>query len=146
MDILILFQVKNRSQTCIYWVCSVRDCKAKATTFDGILVSNTANHIHPPDNTILLVSKQMQNICKRCRDEVTPIPTFYDEEIATPRDADWDDAAVETVENVSTFQSCKTSLYRQRGKLRPLISQDSTGNQPRMEVDRNCDRTAISSD
>ena len=87
---------------------------------------NEGNHCHPPDNTIVPVDRLMQNIRKRCRDEVTSIPSIFAEETASLRDAYWDEDTTRVVEKTPTFQTCKTALYKERGQFLPPIPKTQT--------------------
>ena len=52
---------------------------------------------------------------KRCREEVNPIPSIYDEEVGSLRNRDFDDDVEDMIRRIPTFESCKASLYRSQG-------------------------------
>lgn len=58
---------------------------------------------------------------KRCREEATPIPTIYDEEIGGLRNSECDDSVEDMIRNIPTFQACKSSLYRKRSTTTPKL-------------------------
>jgi hypothetical protein len=63
----------------------------------------------------------MNGVKKRCTSEPTPIPTIYDEELGGLRNAECDDAVVGMIEQIPTFQSCKSRLYRNRSRTIPKL-------------------------
>ena len=58
----------------------------------------------------------------RCTDEITPVPTIYEEELVKLRNDDWDNDTQELVKNIPTFQSCKNGMYNKRKKTLPVLS------------------------
>ncbi|KAK3106289.1 hypothetical protein FSP39_017023 [Pinctada imbricata] len=63
----------------------------------------------------------MQIIKRRCRDELTPIPTIYSQEITSIRQGDWTDESRQLAESLPTSHSAKNSLYTQRSKTIPAL-------------------------
>ncbi|KAJ8298322.1 hypothetical protein KUTeg_024853 [Tegillarca granosa] len=63
------------------------------------------------------------NIEKRCRDEVEPLPSIYEEEISRLRGDTWNDDMRETVSKIPTFDGCRGGLYYQRSKSLPVLPQ-----------------------
>uniref|UniRef100_A0A8W8JJT6 Uncharacterized protein n=1 Tax=Magallana gigas TaxID=29159 RepID=A0A8W8JJT6_MAGGI len=56
----------------------------------------------------------ISGVKKRCREEATPIPNIYDEEIGGLRNSECDNAVEDMIRNIPTFQACKSSLYWNR--------------------------------
>ncbi|CAC5405624.1 unnamed protein product [Mytilus coruscus] len=52
----------------------------------------------------------------------TPVPTFYEDELVKLRNRDWDNDSERLVQRIPTFTTCKTSLYNQRSKTIPQLS------------------------
>uniref|UniRef100_A0A8W8I3B2 Uncharacterized protein n=1 Tax=Magallana gigas TaxID=29159 RepID=A0A8W8I3B2_MAGGI len=52
----------------------------------------------------------------------TPIPLIYDQELEALRNADRDDRVKDIIRQTPTFQSCKSVLYRSRGKMTPTTT------------------------
>ncbi|WAR15649.1 hypothetical protein MAR_005754, partial [Mya arenaria] len=115
------FNMKSCKPDRIYWSCCQQGCGTRATTVDGRLTKHTDNHTHPPNNVDNDIRNIMGDIRKRCRDELTPIPTIYEEEIANIRGKDWDEETEQMARHIPTFQTYKTALYKERSKLRPVL-------------------------
>lgn len=115
------FQVKNRRNDRAYWRCSTRTCPATIRTLNNIPIGFNLVHNHPPNPAKLEANKVLQFIKKRCREEITPVPTIYKQEIAKPRTPEWNDDTQRMVEQLPTFPSLKSSLYRQREDLIPRL-------------------------
>ena len=115
------FVIKSRREERVYWTCSNRACPSRVTTREGILVRHNAHHIHEPDNFHIETDDVMQKMRKRCRKETTPIPTIYKEEVSALRNRDWNEQSVELVKRIQTFEGCKSQLYRERSKDRPVL-------------------------
>jgi hypothetical protein len=66
---------------------------------------------------------------KRCREEVNPIPSIYDEEIGSLRNRDFDDDVEDMIRCIPLFESCKVSLHRSRAKetfpVTPVVTTSS---------------------
>lgn len=56
----------------------------------------------------------------------TPIPLIYDQELEALQNADRDDSVKDMIRQTPTFQSCKSVLYRSRGKTMPKTPEEST--------------------
>ena len=78
-------------------------------------------HNHLPNRAAVEGRKIITNIRKRVIDELTPVPSIYDEEITKLRDAPWDAQTREIAANLPTFDTSKSSLYRSRQKTIPPI-------------------------
>lgn len=150
------FQIKSRRDERVYWRCAVRTCPATIRTLNKIPIGFNLQHNHASDPHKLQVSKVMNAIKKRCREEADPVPTIYDEEIAKLRTPEWDDNTEQMVEKLPTFQSARSILYRQRSKLLPNLPattneldlqdqwvQTSTGEQFLLADDNNGPRILI---
>jgi len=107
------YVVKNRRNERVYWRCAVRTCPATLRTHNNIPLAANRIHNHVPDPIKFQVSRAVNNIKKRCREETKPVPQIYHEEIAKLRTPEWDEATHDLVEQLPTYQTCHTSLYRQ---------------------------------
>jgi len=95
---------KNRTtQTSVHWKCVIRTCKGRVTTV-GNYIRNSSPHAHPPEDSSSI--RFMSNIRKRAREETTPMPTLYREELSRQNP--------ENVANVPSFSSVSSALYRHR--------------------------------
>lgn len=54
----------------------------------------------------------------------TPIPSIYDQDLEALRNADRDDRVKDMIRQIPTFQSCKSVLYRSRGKMTPTTLEE----------------------
>lgn len=107
------FQVKTRRDDRVYWRCAVRTCRATINTLNNIPVKFNIQHNHPANPAKLEANKVLQHIKKRCRQETTPVPSIYKQEIAKLRTPEWNDDTQRMVEELPTFPFLKSSLYRQ---------------------------------
>ncbi|KAL5014241.1 hypothetical protein ScPMuIL_008511 [Solemya velum] len=57
----------------------------------------------------------------RSRDELTPIPTIYEEELVKLRNREWNDDTQQLIQQIPTFLSCKDQFYNQRLKTLPAL-------------------------
>ena len=115
------YSVRTRRNNRTYWRCVDRQCPATVVTLDNILVSFGRPHNHEGDFIALAADSFVSKVKKRCRDEAAPIPSLYDEELGALRNADCDDSVEEMIRQIPTFQSCKSILYRSRGKMMPKL-------------------------
>ncbi|CAG2215508.1 unnamed protein product [Mytilus edulis] len=115
------FQIKSRRGDRCYWKCSTRNCPATVNTHNNIPTKVDANHNHPSDRMQLRVDDVLQRMKSRCKDELTAIPTIYEEELVKLRDREWNDDTHQLVEHIPTFYSCKDQLYNERHKLIPAL-------------------------
>ena len=69
----------------------------------------------------LKVDEVMQRMKVRCTDELTPVPSIYEEELVKHRTDDWNDDTQQLVENIPTFPSCKTAMYNKHKKTLPVL-------------------------
>lgn len=63
----------------------------------------------------------IQHHTKKSRNELTPLPSIYDEEITKPRDAPWDAQNREVASKLPTLHTVKSSLYRSKQKMLPSV-------------------------
>jgi hypothetical protein len=91
------------------------------TTLDDIPVNFGANHNHPANHAGLAASAFVNELKDRCREEVRPIPTLYNEEIAKLLNRDFDDSDADVIRQIPTFYSCRTALYHSRAKVMPKL-------------------------
>ena len=82
---------KTRRVERVYWKCVLRQCAATLITFNEILMSLGQYHNHLAKVVSLAADALVNQTKKRCREQVTPIPSIYDEEICSIRDRDNDD-------------------------------------------------------
>ena len=85
------------------------DCRATLNTLDNIHVNLPDAYNHPKQQTKLKVDNVLQSINKRCREETTPIPTIYDQEVNKLRKPEWNIVTHKVVErlHVHTFESSR---------------------------------------
>ena len=95
-----------------YWRCSKRSCQARLTS-EGVEVAQQTNgHNHAIDGVEAQVERVKHNLRKRAREEVTPIPSIYNDALV--------DIATNSEENealagrLPTFPSLKSSLNGDR--------------------------------
>lgn len=88
------------------------------------IVSYRRPHNHEGDFVGSKVDFYVSKLKKGCRDEATPIPSIYDQELEALRNADRDDSVKDMIRQIPTFQSCKSVLYRSRGKTMPTTPQE----------------------
>jgi hypothetical protein len=122
------FSVKSRQaqREICYWDCVIRDCPARVTTLDNIPVAFKRDHNHASDHIGQAESVFLNDVKKRCREEVVPIPTIYDEELGKLRDRECDDDVEDMIRKIPTFESCRQSLYNNRSKLMPKLPTTQT--------------------
>ena len=86
-------------------------------TLDNIPLKLPDAHNHPNHQTKLKVDSVLKSIKKRCREETTPIPTIYDQEVHELRNPEWNEAH-KVVEQLPTFESSSNSFrYYLRGTM-----------------------------
>ena len=115
------YSIKTRRAERVYWRCVLRQCVATLITLNGILMSLGQNHNHTADVVSLAADAFVYQVNKRCREQVTPIPIIYDEEIGCLSDRDYDEDVGEMIRKIPTFERCRGSLYRSRSTLIPKI-------------------------
>ncbi|VDI54109.1 Hypothetical predicted protein [Mytilus galloprovincialis] len=115
------FQAKNKRGIRTYWKCSTANCPVTINTLNNIPTKVSANHNHGSDHMQLKVDDVLQRMKVRCTNELTPIPTIYEEELVKLRTDDWNDDIQELVENIPTFPSCKNTMYNKRKKNLPVL-------------------------
>jgi len=115
------FHIKTRRNNRCYWRCVNGDCPASLTTVDNLPTGAGRPHNHTGDIIEVAASAFINNVKKRCRDEVCPIPTIFDDELSKLRNQECDDTTVEMIRQIPTFHGCKSSLYRSRSKVLPKL-------------------------
>lgn len=80
-------------------------------THNGNIVKFGHLHNHQPEHEQQKVNEILESIKKRCREEIIPVPTVYEEEVSKVRTPEWDDDMHHMVEQLQTFHECKTSSY-----------------------------------
>ncbi|VDI61105.1 Hypothetical predicted protein [Mytilus galloprovincialis] len=115
------FRVKTRRDERVYWICTTRNCPATLNTRNNIPTKLPNGHNHDSHKVKLKVDEILQTIKKRCREETTPVPTIYEQEVIKLRNPEWNDETQEVVENLPTFESCRGSFYNERSKLIPAL-------------------------
>ena len=117
------FRVKTRKNDRVYWICTTRNCTATINTLNSIPTKLQINHNHDNDRVQLNVDKVLQSIKQRCKEETTPVPTIYEQEVTKHRNIEWNDDTHRMVQQLPTFESCRGQLYNQRAKLIPALPQ-----------------------
>lgn len=99
------------------WKCTVANCRARICTTNNLL-THVGEHAH--NHEINAFKRQVEEvksrIRKRAREELTPLPTIYDDEVTALHDQSPLEAA-----HFPTFYSVRAGLYRQRRKMIPQI-------------------------
>lgn len=121
-----LYRVNRRKGEKCWWKCVNTNCTTNVTTLNDMMITHDANHNHPPDFADCRVQAVMADIRKRARDEITPMPTIYVEEISKLRSDGTDAISDDTARHFPTFTSVKTSLYNQRKKTFHLFHSPET--------------------
>ena len=104
---------QNRvNEEATYWRCTKRPCKGKITTIAGFL-RNSFGHDHPPSNKTTV--KFVSTMRKRARSETTPMQQIFNDELMKEADQD--------IPDIPTFPSIKSSMYRQRRTMMPVLPQ-----------------------
>lgn len=110
------YRQNNNIETWISWKCTQRNCKATictredwTTTKSSTWSSRSGGKAHTQHHT------------KKSRNELTPLPSIYDEEITKPRDAPWDAQNREVASKLPTLHTVKSSLYRSKQKMLPSV-------------------------
>jgi len=117
-----LYRMKNNNGERIYWRCTVKDCPTTINTRNNIPTGFGRRPHNNPSNRVKIDAKQIINtIRNRPKSETEPLPKLYDEEICKLRTQDWNDDTKNTVEQLPTFPSVKSSLYRGRRKVTPKL-------------------------
>ena len=101
-----------------YWRCGKRTCPARVTTEGNELLQQTNRHNHAIDGIEAKVEKVKSSLRKRAREEITPIPTIYNDALV-------DIASAQEEESVAarlpTYPSMKSALYRARSSRLPSL-------------------------
>ena len=117
-----IYRVNRRTPDKVFWRCIISGCPATISTANDIPTGfGRQQHLHPPNHTEVVSKQIMNQITKRCLEEVRPIPTIFTEELGKLRDHEWDDTSREVVQHLPTFNSAKSSLYRARRKQTPPL-------------------------
>lgn len=102
---------KNKNST-VRWICVKRPCPgAIVTDSSHSNVIDQKNHSCVPDVAKTEIDLCLQKARKRAREELTPIPQIYRQELMGAKDM-----GLDFVTQVPEFSSIKNSLYRERHK------------------------------
>ncbi len=116
-----MFRLKMGKEESRYWYCQKKDCPARINTKNDNITKASGIHNHMQDQTAISVAEMKSNMRKRVRESIEPIPSIFTEMVTSVR-TDADDAeADEVVKRLPTFYTAKSSLYRQRAKLVPIL-------------------------
>ena len=109
---------KLDNRTC-YWRCHKRSCAARITTLGTDILQQTNGHTHAVNpattqveeikSATTRVEEIKSKLRKRAREEVTPVPTLYNEalvELSTQPDCS------DVAPTLPTYSSFKSSMYR----------------------------------
>ena len=102
-----------------YWRCGKRSCPARITTDGTELLQQTNGHNHAIDGVEAQIDRVKDRLKKRAREEITPIPTIYNDtlvDIARAQD-------VSVAARLPTYPSMKSALYRARSSRLPSLPQ-----------------------
>jgi len=117
------FSVKNRYKDKCYWRCVNRECPATVTTDQQTPVRFGSEHNHPSDITGITAEAFISDLKKLCRENISPIPSLYDDALGSLRNRDCDETVEQVIAKIPTFDTCSSSLYRSRSKLLPKLPQ-----------------------
>lgn len=110
------FLMKSKREGRCCWQYSSRNCPATINTRNNLPTKVSPNHNHKSDRMQLQDGEVLRRMKDRFKEELTAIPTIYEEELVRLRNPEWNDTTQQLVENVTTFHSCKTSLYHKDTK------------------------------
>lgn len=113
---------KINKNTTTRWICVSRTCGGSITTNSSKEVVNKKIHSCVVDEAKNEVDKVLHRCKKRAREEVTPIPQLFYQEMSNVRDA-----GLEFVTKVPNLDSKKSSLYRQRHRELGVTSFSNRG-------------------
>lgn len=106
------YRFRSRRDSRIYWKYVVNTCPATINTHDQHLVKRGYQYNHTSNQPKIEVMKVIQTMKNRSRYEVTPILTIYDEKAVKLRTPERDEETRQTVEQLPTYYSSKSSLYQ----------------------------------
>ncbi|CAC5418680.1 unnamed protein product [Mytilus coruscus] len=101
-------------------VVSLMTNRVTICTSDDVPSKIGQPHNHLPEQASINSRKILESVRSRCRTELTPIPSIYDEEITKLRDAPWDAQTLETAQKLSTFER----KFRQTTSREPFLQAD----------------------
>jgi len=102
----------------------VKGCPATINTRNNIPVGfGRSEHNHDSDQATIDAKQLISMIRGRSKDECLPIPSIYEEEVVKLRNSEWNDDTRDMVQQLPTFASMKSSLYRARRKDTPPLPQ-----------------------
>ncbi|KAJ8308781.1 hypothetical protein KUTeg_013655 [Tegillarca granosa] len=84
------YNVKQRRNERTYWVCHIRTCPATVNTLNNLITKFGNHHNHAAEHQSLKVEEIMNKIKKRVHEEISPVLSIYEEEIAKLRTPEWD--------------------------------------------------------
>ena len=109
---------KNRS---VIWTCRVPGCKCKLTSgADLNVIRNPCpDHAHSTDTGSTAAALLVNNMRKRAREKILPIPQIYEQERRKMLNTGLDVAPANIAQHLKLFNSFRSQLYRQRWYLIP---------------------------
>lgn len=118
------YRQNNKRDTWISWKCLDKNCRATLCTRDDVPSKIGQQHNHQPDRAAVEARKIINTVKSRAKTELKPLPSIYDEEITKLRDAPWDAQTLDIASKLPTFESKRSSFYRNRQKVLPPIPND----------------------
>lgn len=104
------YTAKRKNKNSVLWTCANRSCHGTITTCkDFKLLEIKTSHSCAPNEAKNEVDVCLYNAKKRARDELTPIPQIYRQELMSARDA-----GLDFVVEIPNFSSVKGRFYRER--------------------------------
>ena len=113
---------KVNKNSSVIWSCRVLGCKCTLTSgADLNVIRNPCpDHTHNTDTGSTAASLLVNNMRKRAREKILPIPQIYKQERRKMLTADLGAAPGDIAKHLKLFKGVRSQLYRQR---RYLISQ-----------------------
>ena len=105
----------------VIWTCRVPGCKCKPTSgADLNVIRNPCpDHTYSTDTDSTAVALLVNNMRKRAREKILPIPQIYEQERRKMLITDLDVAPADIAQHLKLFNSFRSQLYRQRRYLIP---------------------------
>lgn len=117
-----LFKINRKRNENTYWKCLQQNCKATIVTMDdNIRRIGGEEHNHPSEAAEIEVRRTLESMRKRARDDITPMPSLYEEEVCKLRNTPWTDETTAVARSLPTYQTVKDTLYRERRKKLPPL-------------------------
>ena len=81
------YRQNKKRDTWVSWKCTQPNCRATLCTRDDIPSKIGEPHNHLPNQAAVIGRRILSTIRSRAKEELTPLPSIYDDEITKLRDA-----------------------------------------------------------